>query len=341
MVSNKKRSGFTLIELLVVIAIIAILAAILFPVFAQAKKAAKNAASISNVKQMDLAMMMYANDYDDQWPMSYETGPAADNYYIPLSLAVPPDESYLNGKGDKCWTWSGNGTAADDPGQNLSSDASVTGCYWTWGELAYPYHKAPAIETDPTSINANGDPGLANYAANFEFTYDYLQPGSWEVSSGYQLHPLNVKTTSLPNPAGQILLTESGNWIADLGTARYVSGYNYVPSVCNNGIGAGVLGVTGAAGGTPPDVDFTGNTSWGVADQNQVMSDIKGRHSGPSFNIGFADGHEKLMPSGAVMGDGPNYWCLNPNPLWSKTAPQEQYYNCGTGTYNGNTYVIW
>ena len=57
--------AFTLIELLVVIAIIAILAAILFPVFAQAKAAAKAANSLSNLKQIGLAIHMYANDYDD------------------------------------------------------------------------------------------------------------------------------------------------------------------------------------------------------------------------------------------------------------------------------------
>jgi prepilin-type N-terminal cleavage/methylation domain-containing protein len=62
------RRAFTLIELLVVIAIIAILAAILFPVFAQAKAAAKNAANISNMKQIGLAERMYANDWDGTWP---------------------------------------------------------------------------------------------------------------------------------------------------------------------------------------------------------------------------------------------------------------------------------
>jgi prepilin-type N-terminal cleavage/methylation domain-containing protein len=62
---RKLNRAFTLIELLVVIAIIAILAAILFPVFAQAKASAKTTATLSNVKQIALAGMMYSNDYDD------------------------------------------------------------------------------------------------------------------------------------------------------------------------------------------------------------------------------------------------------------------------------------
>jgi prepilin-type N-terminal cleavage/methylation domain-containing protein len=59
-----RRRGFTLIELLVVIAIIAILAAILFPVFARAREKARAASCQSNMKQIMLAMIMYASDYD-------------------------------------------------------------------------------------------------------------------------------------------------------------------------------------------------------------------------------------------------------------------------------------
>lgn len=64
----KRRSGFTLIELLVVIAIIAILAAILFPVFAQAREKARQAACMSNLKQIGLAFAQYIQDYDGLLP---------------------------------------------------------------------------------------------------------------------------------------------------------------------------------------------------------------------------------------------------------------------------------
>jgi prepilin-type N-terminal cleavage/methylation domain-containing protein/prepilin-type processing-associated H-X9-DG protein len=62
-----RKRGFTLIELLVVIAIIAILAAILFPVFARAREKARQASCQSNLKQLMLGMLMYAQDYDGRW----------------------------------------------------------------------------------------------------------------------------------------------------------------------------------------------------------------------------------------------------------------------------------
>jgi prepilin-type N-terminal cleavage/methylation domain-containing protein/prepilin-type processing-associated H-X9-DG protein len=68
------EKGFTLIELLVVIAIIAILAAMLFPVFAKAREKARQTSCINNNKQLSLAILQYAGDWDENLPMWYNGG---------------------------------------------------------------------------------------------------------------------------------------------------------------------------------------------------------------------------------------------------------------------------
>jgi prepilin-type N-terminal cleavage/methylation domain-containing protein/prepilin-type processing-associated H-X9-DG protein len=64
--TERARAAFTLIELLVVIAIIAIIAAILFPVFASAREKARQTSCLSNLKQIGLGALMYAQDYDER-----------------------------------------------------------------------------------------------------------------------------------------------------------------------------------------------------------------------------------------------------------------------------------
>jgi prepilin-type N-terminal cleavage/methylation domain-containing protein len=77
-----KAKAFTLVELLVVIAIIAVLAALLVPALGSAKRAARRAACLSNLRQIGLAIQVYAHDNDGRIPY----GPKAPPFTSPASF---------------------------------------------------------------------------------------------------------------------------------------------------------------------------------------------------------------------------------------------------------------
>jgi prepilin-type N-terminal cleavage/methylation domain-containing protein len=223
-----RKNAFTLIELLVVIAIIAILAAILFPVFAQAKAAAKKAACVSNIRQIGMAGLMYANDYDDLGPcaaiggadaglvggwMFYSRFPADDDktpaaydatkgslypYIKSKSIFVCPVDGHANISGNsfainKCVTIA-NGSWESGMSQSNVTDSSSTAYFLEEWEN----------ETAATGSSDDGyyvpiDNGVSsrhNLTSNIDF-YDghakSMRPETF-ISKGYYYRDADSKT---------------------------------------------------------------------------------------------------------------------------------------------------
>lgn len=119
-----RRKGFTLIELLVVIAIIAILAAILFPVFAKAREKAKTASCQSNLKQIMLSFLMYANDYDETTPPSLTLTDTLGHFYGNCRYPIEVVQPYV--KNEKLFVCPG------DPNPMDWSSWNGLPAGWTW-----------------------------------------------------------------------------------------------------------------------------------------------------------------------------------------------------------------
>jgi len=258
------RKAFTLIELLVVIAIIAILAAILFPVFAQAKVAAKRAASISNLKQHSLGIMIYAGDFDDYFPRhAYRNiGAAFPNDWVYWPLAVQP---YT-----KNW----------------------------------PLFRDPNQTVDFAGIWAGGNPGLKWYYNwmrwpdyGFNATYLNRDPDCTQWMSAHGGYGPPVSTTTPANPADTVMLTTAKIVHSNSAGSAYTSQATdapsalWTPDACTWSNGGWGTGSWGDAVGTwtyPGNPTYTG--------PNAI-------NYGNGGNVAFTDTHVKhLKPGGMASG---------------------------------------
>ncbi len=170
-----RQNAFTLIELLVVIAIIAILAAMLLPALSKAKERAKAANCMSNKKQLGLAWLMYAGDYNEILPINNDQ---AKDY-----------------NGSHCWVggkldWGPNTPnfntryLTDDSVSAMASyTAKNTAVYWCPSDNRVGPQQAGMGEHRIRSVAMNGAVGDGDAGANHQKCPTIPEVTYWVVKS--------------------------------------------------------------------------------------------------------------------------------------------------------------
>jgi len=222
MLQNRRSKAFTLIELLVVIAIIAILAAILFPVFARARENARKAACMSNLKQIGIGVMMYAQDYDESYPvgsMNYvaanpdwfgNTTPATARWYTVIFPYVKNKQVFV------CPT-AGDGIGfSGGYGWNIRGTGSGSATYNGFGYNAVASWGTPSgsgpvrlAEVDePSTTILITDPASNGYASNGIYAIGYSSLGYMPVLHGGQVGPFTTTSSVAPGGGGNYLFAD-------------------------------------------------------------------------------------------------------------------------------------
>ncbi len=212
-----KKKGFTLIELLVVIAIIAILAAMLLPALSKAREKARQAVCMSNLKQIGLAFMMYAQDYDGYFPpLRYKKSDGVHSYSYPQILS---DGNYL--KYPNTYFSSDGITAkgvwrcpsAKHVGEPGGNGGGYGVCIDTWGN-----HKGPRF---PLPNEYPSIPFIKYSKVNRPSKIFLIGDAEVVPSAKYAGHPYNY----IDCPKLYAWKTETSNWVAQL-SPRHSGGGN-------------------------------------------------------------------------------------------------------------------
>jgi prepilin-type N-terminal cleavage/methylation domain-containing protein/prepilin-type processing-associated H-X9-DG protein len=214
------RKAFTLIELLVVIAIIAILAAILFPVFAQAREQARKTNCLSNTKQIGLAAMMYAQDYDEILAETGYTG-----------VCSRPGVCEFN---DGAWSGVLSWPLAIIP---YKKNFQILVCPSDSGRGGFNKTGALCYEAQLLAANVPGAyPGIKDVVNGMRSVLPLSYAGNYYLNSGYngmggcRIVPM----ASIQFPAQTFYLTDTGSKTLSDGTVGY--GWYIAPGYDNGSL---------------------------------------------------------------------------------------------------------
>ena len=210
----RTSNAFTLVELLVVIAIVGILAALLIPAVSHASGTAKRARCMSNLRQVNLAIRMYAEEHLEALPALAETHPYPNGVgayykqlvkgYLGLSgLASPretvftcPSDRTVRGQVRNAFTsFTFNGYESDSSpipritgkklnGINKPSTAVLLG-EWP-GFFGGSWHPVRAHAFKDAKSNMGFVDGHVSFTKIYWNGVDGSQPRNYEPPSGYE-----------------------------------------------------------------------------------------------------------------------------------------------------------